>query len=69
MLAELPNLDTALAAVTHAYRLPADAPSVLFALGRTVGWIAQSVEEYASDRLIRPRARYTGPMPITSGPT
>jgi len=65
-LGETPNVDCGLAAVAKTYRLPADAPAVLFALGRTVGWIAQAIEEYASNRLIRPRARYTGPMPLTA---
>ena len=59
----LPNLDFGLAAVTRAYRLPDQAPLLLFALGRTIGWIAHAIEEYASGRLIRPRARYTGPAP------
>ena len=43
--------------------LPEQAPVLLFALGRTIGWIAHAIEEYASGQLIRPRARYTGPMP------
>ena len=63
-LHDLPNLDFGLAAVTRAYGLPAQAPVLLFALGRTVGWIAHAIEEYASGRLIRPRARYTGVAPL-----
>ena len=63
LLNDEPNLDFGLAAITRAYRLPDDAPFLLFALGRTVGWIAHAIEEYASGRIIRPRARYTGPMP------
>src|SRR6185295_12882162 len=63
LLDDHPNLDFGLAAVTRAFRLPAQAPVILFALGRTVGWIAHAIEEYSSDRLIRPRARYTGPAP------
>lgn len=63
LLQELPNLDFGLAAVTRAYRLPDQAPVLLFALGRTVGWIAHAIEEYARGQLIRPRARYTGPLP------
>jgi citrate synthase len=58
-----PNLDFGLAAVTRAFALPDEAPLVLFAVGRTVGWIAHAMEEYASGRLIRPRARYVGPPP------
>ena len=63
LLNEAPNLDFGLAAITRAYRLPNDAPFLLFALARTIGWIAHAMEEYASGHLIRPRARYTGPMP------
>ena len=63
LLQEHPNLDFGLAAVTRTYRLPEQAPVLLFALGRTVGWIAHAIEEYARGQLIRPRARYTGPVP------
>lgn len=63
LLNEAPNLDCGLAAVTRTYRLPDQAPLLLFALGRTIGWVAHAIEQYASDHLIRPRARYTGPAP------
>jgi citrate synthase len=63
LLQEAPNVDLGLAAITRAYGLPAHAPILLFALGRTVGWIAHALEEYASGQLIRPRARYVGPPP------
>ena len=63
LLNDQPNLDFGLAAITRACRLPDEAPFLLFALGRTIGWIAHAMEEYASGHLIRPRARYTGPMP------
>jgi citrate synthase len=63
LLNDAPNLDLGLAALTRAYGLPAEAPLLLFALGRTIGWIAHAMEEYASGLLIRPRARYIGPPP------
>jgi citrate synthase len=63
VLQDRPNLDFGLAAVARTYGLPARAPLVLFALGRTVGWTAHAIEEYSSGELIRPRARYTGPLP------
>ena len=63
LLHELPNLDFGLAAIARAYRLPEEAPLVLFALGRTAGWIAHAIEQYATATLIRPRARYIGPSP------
>jgi citrate synthase len=63
LLQEHPNLDFGLAAITRTYGLPEQASVLLFALGRTVGWIAHAIEEYARGQLIRPRARYTGPVP------
>jgi citrate synthase len=57
---EEPNVDFALAAIAARYRLPADAPTVLFALGRSVGWLAHMQEQAASGAVIRPRARYVG---------
>jgi citrate synthase len=63
LLHDAPNLDFGLAAMARTYRLPDEAPLLLFTLGRTIGWIAHAIEQYASGQLIRPRARYTGPAP------
>ncbi|CUA86871.1 Citrate synthase [Chelatococcus sambhunathii] len=57
----LPNIDFALVALRRAFNLPAGAALAIFAVGRTVGWIAHALEQRLEDRLIRPRARYTGP--------
>ncbi|MGA7761605.1 MAG: citrate/2-methylcitrate synthase, partial [Candidatus Binataceae bacterium] len=35
-------------------------PAAIFAVGRAAGWIAHSLEQYADNRLIRPRMRYRG---------
>ena len=64
LLHEEPNLDFGLAALARALGLPPEAPLVVFALGRTAGWIAHAMEQYASAEIIRPRARYTGPVPV-----
>ena len=61
---ELPNIDFATAALTEAYRLPRDAPLALFAVARTVGWLAHALEQVSTGHLIRPRARYTGPLQV-----
>lgn len=66
VLHELPNLDFGLVALARSYSLPPCAPLVVFALGRTVGWIAHAIEQYACGELIRPRASYTGPGPEES---
>ncbi len=60
---EAPNVDFVLAAITARYRLPADAPTTLFALARSVGWLAHMLEQATSGTPIRPRARYVGPAP------
>ncbi|MNL52297.1 Citrate synthase 2 [compost metagenome] len=63
---EKPNIDFALAAMTAAFDLPEDAPLQIFALARSVGWIAHALEQVETGALIRPRARYTGPGPEIS---
>lgn len=63
LLGERPTIDFGLAALAQALAAPAGTALALFALGRTVGWLAHALEEYALGRLIRPRATYTGPLP------
>ncbi len=63
LIGQQPNVDFALAALARAAHLPAGAPLTLFALGRAVGWIGHAIEQYASETLIRPRARYVGEPP------
>jgi citrate synthase len=58
-----PNVDFALAALTRSLGLPRDAPFRLFALGRSVGWAAHTVEQITSGSVIRPRGRYEGLLP------
>lgn len=57
---DVANIDMALAALTVQLCLPDDAPFLIFASGRMVGWIAHALEQRASNRIIRPRANYTG---------
>ena len=63
---EKPNIDFALAAMTAAFGLPEDAPMQVFALARSVGWIAHALEQVETGALIRPRARYIGREPKVS---
>jgi len=60
---EHPTIDFALVTLARALSLPAESPLALFTLGRTIGWIAHAIEQYADTRLIRPRARYIGLTP------
>lgn len=55
------NCDAALAAMTRDLGLPDEAPFCIFALARMTGWLAHAMEQRETGRLIRPRARYTGP--------
>ncbi len=57
----LPSVDFALAALTLAHGWPREAPLALFAIARSVGWIAHALEQQRSNLLIRPRAFYAGP--------
>jgi citrate synthase len=61
-LGEAPNLDYALVALRRHLALPRGSAFVLFALGRTAGWIAHALEQREMG-LIRPRAAYTGRRP------
>lgn len=63
---EQPNIDFALTSICDTYRLPSEAPFVIFALARSVGWIAHAFEQIETGHLIRPRARYTG-VPVSAG--
>lgn len=63
LIGEFPTIDTILVAVARVLKLPKGSALALFALGRTIGWIGHSIEQYETNRLIRPRARYTGTHP------
>jgi len=63
---EHPNVDFALAAVGRVLSLPRSAPLMIFAIGRSVGWIGHAIEQYATGQLIRPRAKYVGVLPDTA---
>ena len=60
---EFVNIDYALAVLVHALRLPSGSELALFAMARSVGWIAHASEQLQHGKLIRPRARYVGPAP------
>jgi citrate synthase len=60
-----PTIDFALVTMANALRLPSGAALTLFAIGRTIGWIGHAIEQYQLDQLIRPRAQYVGPSPLS----
>ena len=59
-----PNVDLALAALTIGAGAGSEAGESVFAVSRTVGWIAHALEEYSLPGLrLRPTGRYTGEAP------
>jgi citrate synthase len=56
-----PNVDFYSASVYYALGIPIDLYTPIFAVSRMSGWTAHVLEQYANNRLIRPRADYIGP--------
>ena len=55
------NVDFYSATTYYALGIPVDLFTPVFAVSRMSGWTAHVLEQYANNRLIRPRAEYTGP--------
>ena len=56
-----PNVDFYSASTYDTLGIPVDLYTPIFAVSRISGWTAHILEQYANNRLIRPRADYTGP--------
>jgi citrate synthase len=56
-----PNVDFYSASTYYALGIPIDLFTPIFAVSRVSGWTAHVLEQYAHNRLIRPRADYIGP--------
>jgi citrate synthase len=55
-----PNVDFYSASVYTSLEIPRDLFTPIFAISRASGWTAHILEQYENNRLIRPRAEYTG---------
>ena len=55
------NVDFYSASVYYVLGIPIDLFTPVFAVSRISGWTAHVLEQYADNRLIRPRAEYVGP--------
>ena len=55
-----PSLELALAAVVHAAEMPYGSSEILFAIGKTPGWLAHAIEEYHSPSNFSPTVNYVG---------
>jgi len=56
-----PNLDWPAGRLYHALGLEVPLYTPIFVMSRVTGWSAHVIEQLDNNRLIRPRARYTGP--------
>src|SRR5262249_32554529 len=63
-----PNVDFYSASTYYSLGLPTDLFTPIFACSRISGWTAHILEQYANNRLIRPRAEYIGAMDLTYKP-
>ena len=59
------NVEFFTALLLHGLGLETALFTPTFAVGRTAGWIAHCREQLATNRLIRPEARYVGPVMTT----
>jgi citrate synthase len=55
------NVDFYSASTYYTLGIPVDLYTPIFAVSRVSGWTAHVLEQYANNRLIRPRAEYIGP--------
>jgi citrate synthase len=63
-----PNVDLFSGAAYKTMGISTDQFTPIFAMSRVVGWAAHVLEQHANNRLIRPRAEYTGPARQTYVP-
>jgi citrate synthase len=63
-----PNVDLYSGAAYASMGIPTDQFTPIFALSRVAGWSAHVLEQHANNRLIRPRAEYTGATHATYVP-
>lgn len=56
----LPNVDFYSATVYYSMGIPIDLYTPIFAVSRVSGWMAHIYEQYANNRIYRPRGQWTG---------
>ncbi len=59
-----PNVDFYSASTYYQMGIPIDLYTPIFAISRVGGWLAHVLEQWEDNRLIRPRAHYTGPEDV-----
>lgn len=63
-----PNVDFYSASTYYLMGIPLDQYTPIFAVSRISGWTGHILEQYANNKLIRPRAEYIGPRGLTYVP-
>ena len=63
-----PNVDFYSASTYYMMGIPLDLYTPIFAVSRISGWTGHVLEQYANNRLIRPRAEYTGARDLKYAP-
>ncbi|HJX89727.1 MAG TPA: citrate synthase [Pyrinomonadaceae bacterium] len=63
-----PNVDFFSASTYYMMGIPLDLYTPIFAVSRITGWTAHILEQYADNKLIRPRADYVGPRNVPYSP-
>ena len=58
----MPNVDFYSATVYYSMGIPIDLYTPIFAVSRIAGWLAHAAEQYANNRIYRPRGQWTGPQ-------
>jgi citrate synthase len=56
----MPNVDFYSATVYYSMDIPIDLYTPIFAISRVSGWIAHAMEQYANNRIYRPRGSWVG---------
>lgn len=56
----MPNVDFYSATVYYAMGIPTDIYTPIFAVSRIAGWCAHAAEQYANNRIYRPRGKWVG---------
>jgi len=59
-----PNVDFYSASTYYLMDIPLDLFTPIFAVSRIAGWTGHILEQYANNKLIRPRAEYVGPRDL-----
>ena len=63
-----PNVDFFSASAYYMMGIPLDLYTPIFAVSRISGWTGHILEQYADNKLIRPRAEYVGPRDVSYVP-